>query len=83
MESENPKKLQKIVGEVIACNTPKTIQVKASIFKVHSKYKKRYLVTKKYVAHDEKGQCKVGDKVEIVASKSYSRTKHFIVSKVI
>ena len=32
---------------------------------------------KKYAAHDEKNQCKVGDKVKIIETRPYSKTKKF------
>ncbi len=35
----------------------------------------------KYKAHDEGNQCRVGDKVELVEARPYSRTKRWRVSK--
>ena len=37
----------------------------------------------KYKAHDEKNQCGVGDKVELVEARPYSRTKRWRVSKIL
>ena len=77
------KQINKIVGEIISHKTPLTATVKVSSVKVHPKYNKRYMTTKKYHVHDAKDEYKVGDKVEFIPCKPISKTKRFIiVSKV-
>ena len=39
--------------------------------------------SKKYRAHDENNSCRAGDKVELVASKPYSKTKRWRVVRTI
>lgn len=70
-----------MVGEIIAHKTPKTAVIKVTTVKLHRKYHKRYNSVKKYVAHDEKNEFKVGDKVEFVPSRPYSATKKFKILK--
>ncbi len=57
----------------------KTIVVAVSRFVKHPKYGKYYKVTKKYKAHDEENQYKIGDKVAITETRPISKDKHFAV----
>jgi small subunit ribosomal protein S17 len=61
----------------------KTVVVEVVRFKVHGVYKKYVRVRKRYKAHDEKNEYKVGDRVEIVEHRPLSREKRFIVSRLI
>jgi small subunit ribosomal protein S17 len=73
-----PRQLQ---GRVVSDKMQKTVVVKVERIKHHPKYKKRYKVHKKYKAHDEKGECRVGDMVVIQESRPISKEKHWIVIK--
>lgn len=75
------KQIKGIIGEIISHKTPKTAVVKVSVVKVHPKYHKRYNVSKKYMVHDEQDAYKVGEKVEFVPCRPYSRRKKFIITK--
>jgi small subunit ribosomal protein S17 len=61
----------------------KTVVVEVVRFKVHGVYKKYVRVRKRYKAHDEKNEYKVGDRVEITEHRPLSRHKRFIVSRLI
>lgn len=74
-----PKK--QIIGAVVSNKMQKTVVVKVERIKEHPKYKKRYKVHKKYKAHDEKGECKVGDKVIIEECRPMSKEKRWRVIK--
>ncbi|MDQ5943411.1 MAG: small subunit ribosomal protein [Patescibacteria group bacterium] len=74
---------RKIVGSVVSNKMDKTVVVLVAKHKTHPIYKKRYKVTTKFKAHDEKNACKIGDTVEITETAKISRDKHFTVSKVI
>lgn len=78
--AENANK-RKMVGTVSSAKMTKTIIVKVSSVKVHPKYHKRYTVTKKYPSHNEIEGVAVGDKVEIMESKPYSKTVKWVVVK--
>lgn len=55
----------------------KTIIVAVDTYKSHPKYHKKYKVTKKFYAHDEKNECQIGDKVTITESRPLSRLKRW------
>ncbi len=78
--SETTKKvIRRLKGEVVSDKMDKTIVVRVDRVKVHPKYKKRYTVSEKYKAHDERNLHKVGDMVEITASRPRSKTKRWRV----
>lgn len=83
---ETPK-LKKIIrtlkGIVVSDKMEKTVVVEVERLRVHPKYKKRYKVSKRYKAHDEKNEYKVGDKVVIQETRPRSREKRWIVVKII
>jgi small subunit ribosomal protein S17 len=60
----------------------KTVIVEISRTFRHPLYEKVVHTSKKIVAHDELG-CNVGDQVLIVESKPISRTKRFVVEKIL
>lgn len=66
-------------GVVVSDKMDKTVVVSVSRFIKHPLYGKFYKVSKKYKAHDEENVCKVGDKVEIVETRPYSKDKRFKV----
>lgn len=83
---ETPK-LKKIIrtlkGIVVSDKMEKTVVVEVERLRVHPKYKKRYKVSKRYKAHDEKNEYKVGDKVVIQETRPRSKEKRWIVVKII
>ena len=68
-------------GIVESAKMTNTVIVKVGTVKVHPKYHKRFVVTKKYPAHNEIADVKMGDKVEITESKPYSKTVNWVVTK--
>jgi small subunit ribosomal protein S17 len=72
-----PKRV--LQGVVVSDKSAKTVIVQVSRRMMHPVYKKTIERSKKYAAHDEKGQYKVGDKVEIIESKPISKTKRWAV----
>lgn len=70
-------------GLVVSDKMDKTVIVLISRLKKHPLYKKQYTVTKKYKAHDQNNEYKVGDSVLISETKPISRDKKYkVVSKV-
>ena len=67
-------------GTVISDKMDKTVVVAVNTLKSHRKYLKKYLVTKKYKAHDPENKCKTGDKVKIVEIRPMSKGKKWAVS---
>ena len=72
-----PKKQLK--GIVTSDKMEKTIVVSVELIKEHKKYKRRYKINKKYKAHDEKGQFRVGDVVTIEECRPISKHKRWRV----
>jgi len=82
MKKNNKQKKTKgkiLVGKVVSDKMDKTVVVEVIRIKEHPKYKKRYKVRKKYKAHDEKNQYKVGDKVVIQETRPISKHKKWKV----
>ncbi len=68
-------------GVIVSDKMNKTVVVAVTNYKKHPKYQKYYKTTKRYKAHDEENQFKVGDKVEIVSTRPMSKDKSFEVIK--
>jgi small subunit ribosomal protein S17 len=66
-------------GKVVATKTAKTATIAVERVIIHPLYKKRMRRDTKYQVHDELG-VKVGDMVNFVASKPYSKTKKWKIS---
>jgi len=72
-----PKRI--LTGTVISSNANKTIVVKVTRRVKHKLYKKIISQSKKYHAHDENNNFKIGDSVRIIESKPISKLKTWIV----
>ncbi len=64
-------------GEVMSTKMNKTIVVRVNRTKVHPKYKKRTVSSKRYLVHDEKNECKVGERVSFCETRPLSRLKRW------
>tara|TARA_B100000963_G_C22288145_1_gene520204 strand:- start:94 stop:339 length:246 start_codon:yes stop_codon:yes gene_type:complete len=71
-----PKRL--LSGTVVSSNSNKTIVVKVTRRVKHKLYRKIISRSKKYHAHDEKNEFKVGDSVSIIESKPISKLKSWV-----
>ncbi|KKU12387.1 MAG: 30S ribosomal protein S17 [Parcubacteria group bacterium GW2011_GWC2_45_7] len=81
-ESKKLPRRRRLQGIVISNKMQKTVVVRIDRMKLHPKYKKRYVVSKKLKAHDEKSETKVGDKVIIEEMRPLSKDKRWrVVSK--
>ena len=72
-----------LVGRVVSDKMDKTVTVLIENRVKHPLYGKYVLRSKKYHAHDEANQYKEGDKVEITESRPISRTKSWVVSRLL
>lgn len=77
--SEKKTIKRKFEGVVVSDKANKTVVVLVSTTKVHPKYSKRYTSSKRYQAHDEKNEYKVGDEVVIIETRPISKTKKWRV----
>lgn len=80
MERNNRKSL---VGKVVSDKMDKTVVVLVETYKTHPLYGKRVKYSKKYKAHDENNQAKIGDKVTIMETRPLSKDKRFRLLKVV
>ncbi|MFN7088596.1 MAG: 30S ribosomal protein S17 [Candidatus Paceibacteria bacterium] len=74
-------KKRRLEGVVVSDKMQKTVVVAVERIKEHPKYKKRYKVTRRFKAHDEKNEYHVGDKVIIEECRPLSKEKRWRVVK--
>lgn len=72
-----------IIGVVSSAKADKTIVVSVHTRKTHPLYRKQYTVTKKFMAHDEKNEAQVGDKVAITETRPLSARKRYTLDRII
>jgi small subunit ribosomal protein S17 len=76
-------KRKELTGVVLSTKMNKTIIVGARRKILHPLYKKYIVRSKKYYAHDEKGEAALGDKVNIIEARPLSKLKRWRLQKVI
>lgn len=72
-----------LTGIVTSDVRDKTITVTVTSRETHPIYGKQYTVTRKYAAHDENNEAKIGDKVTIAETRPVSKTKSFALTAVV
>ncbi len=80
MENRKPRKT--IVGRVINDAMNKTVTLSIERTFRHPRYKKIVKKTSKIYAHDEKNDCRVGDKVKVMSTRPLSKLKRWRVIEV-
>ena len=80
MERSNRKVYR---GTVVSDKMDKTITVIVETKKTHPLYGKRVKYSKKFKAHDENNEARMGDKVEIMETRPLSATKRFRLVKIV
>ena len=70
------------VGVVLSDGMDKTIVVRVERASAHPLYTKGVRVRRKFVAHDEKNDCRIGDRVRIVECRPMSRRKRWRVAEI-
>lgn len=71
------------IGIVLSNAMDKSVVVQVSYLVSHKLYKKRIKRSSKFMAHDEKNICEVGDKVRIVSTRPLSKRKRWEVVEII
>jgi len=83
-EQRNPlQKRRTVVGTVVIDKMQKTIVVKVDRQVRHALYKKYVEKSRRYKAHDEKNEAKIGDRVTLVESRPLSREKRWVLQAII
>lgn len=72
-----------LIGDVTSNKMNKSVVVSIVSYKKHPAYGKYVRRTKKYMAHDEKNECQIGDRVKIVECRPLSKNKRWRVQTVV
>jgi small subunit ribosomal protein S17 len=70
-------------GVVVSAKMSKTVMVQVDRLVQHALYAKRVRRRKKFMVHDERSECREGDRVMIIESRPLSRHKRWRVSRVL
>jgi small subunit ribosomal protein S17 len=76
-------KRRRLTGTVVSTKMQKTVVVRIDRSFRHPLYGKVVKDSAKFMAHDEKGECQMGDQVVIVESRPLSRHKRWVVQSVL
>jgi small subunit ribosomal protein S17 len=74
---------KRLTGHVLSDKMAKTVVVEVERLARHPRYGKVLRMRKKYKAHDEGNDCRVGDLVRIVESRPLSREKRWRVEEIV
>ncbi|BFH16964.1 30S ribosomal protein S17 [Paenibacillus thiaminolyticus] len=80
-EQRNARKVQ--VGKVVSDKMDKTVVVAVETYKKHDLYHKRIRYTKKFKAHDENNEAKIGDTVKIMETRPLSKDKRWRLVEIV
>jgi small subunit ribosomal protein S17 len=82
--TEEKKSLKRtLIGRVVSDKRAKTVTVQVERRVKHPIYGKIVIKSSKYHAHDEKGEYKLGDMIEITESRPLSKTKNWVVTRLV
>lgn len=77
------KNIKELIGEVVSDKMLKSRVIMVKNVKMHPIYKKRFVVRKKYYAHDEANTTKIGDRVKIRSITPMSKLKKWEIVEVL
>jgi len=83
MSVDSKKFKRTLEGLVTSDKSEKTIVVTVSRKFMDTRYNKFVTRSKKYHAHDEASKAKIGDKVQIIESRPYSKLKKWELFKIV
>ena len=82
--TEEKKSLKRtLIGKVVSDKRAKTVTVLIERRVKHPIYDKIVIKSSKYHAHDENGEYKMGDTVEITESRPLSKTKNWVATRLV
>jgi len=82
-QQASEKNTRTLVGRVVSDKRAKTVTVLVERRVTHELYGKIVGRSRKYHAHDEKGEYHLGDVVEIAEGRPISKTKSWVVTKLL
>lgn len=77
------KNTRTLIGRVVSDKRTKTVTVLVERRAAHPLYGKIVARSRKYHAHDEQGQYAMGDLVEIAEGRPISKTKSWVVTRLV
>ena len=83
MTEAKPSLKRTLIGKVVSDTRAKTVTVLVERRVKHELYGKIVVKSSKYHAHDEANEYKTGDVIEITESRPLSRTKNWVVSRLV
>ena len=83
MTEAKPSLKRTLVGKVVSDKRTKTVTVLVERRVKHPIYDKIMIKSSKYHAHDEQGEYKLGDVVEITESRPLSKTKNWVATRLV
>lgn len=70
-------------GVVVSDRMQKSVVVQVERLVKHPRYQKYLRLRRRYTAHDERNQCRVGDRVRLVETRPLSKTKRWAVQAIL
>jgi len=83
MTETRPSLKRTLIGKVVSDKRAKTVTVLIERRVKHPIYDKIVVRSSKYHAHDENGQYKLGDVIEITESRPLSKTKNWVATRLV
>lgn len=74
---------RELIGLIVSDKMDKSVVVQVERFVQHTVYKKFMKRYKKYHAHDETNECRIGDIVKIIETRPLSKLKRFRISEIV
>jgi small subunit ribosomal protein S17 len=78
-----PRRRQQKIGVVVSDKMEKTVVVEVERFVMHPMYQKYLRRRSRFMAHDEKDECRIGDRVAIRETRPMSRHKRWAVTQIL
>ena len=83
MTQAKPSLKRTLIGKEVSDKRAKTVTVLIERSVKHPIYDKIVVRSSKYHAHDEKGEYKLGDTIEITESRPLSKTKNWVATRLV
>ena len=83
MTKAKPSLKRTLIGKVVSAKRAKTVTVLVERRVKHALYGKIVGKSSKYHAHDEKGEFKMGDMIEITESRPIYKTKNWVATRMV
>ncbi|MBA0566518.1 hypothetical protein Golob_011328 [Gossypium lobatum] len=75
--------MKSVVGIVVSNKMQKSVVVAVDRLFHYERYNRYVKRTSKFMAHDEKDECNIGDRVKLDPSRPLSKHKHWVVAEIL